>query len=46
MKSTLARLSVVAAQSQRYLPVLVMAFATLGVFLGFNPLDTDGGTGR
>lgn len=46
MKLTLARLSAFLLQSQRYLPVLVMAFTMLGFVLGFNPADTDGGTGH
>ena len=46
MNLVLTRLSVFAIQAQRYLPVAVMVIAILGVAMGFNPYDTEGGTGR
>lgn len=46
MKLSVNRLSVLAIQAQRYVPVLMTCLFVLATIITRNPLDTEGGTGR
>ena len=45
MNSTLNRISLFAIKTQRYLPIAMMVFAMLAVFISPNPPESGGGTG-